>query len=136
MQARRHAGDFHSTPIAFAPLAARGRSNRHAKTWDSHPISPQYLVAAAEFLGKRAAGGMVVMRVADENDFDVGKVKAEFFNAALNDGYGFFVVGIEQNEARRCGDQIGGQKVGADIIDVAGDAEGRQWLIPVRREIG
>ena len=73
---------------------------------------------------------MVVVAVADEQDLDVAEVEAEGFNALLDEGRAGFEVAVDEDVALGRDDEIGGEVLAADVIEVAGDAEGREGLGP------
>ena len=70
------------------------------------------------------------MRVGVQNDFDVGKFETEFGKARLNSGHGHFKAGIEDDVSLWGGDEKGTDAGGADVVDVADDAEGFERGVP------
>jgi hypothetical protein len=85
---------------------------------------------AGELLDAGAAGAVVVVGVADEQDLDVAKMEAEGLDALLDEGHAGFKVAIDENVALERDEEIGGEVFAADIVEVAGDAEGGKGFGP------
>ncbi len=81
-------------------------------------------------------GAVVVVPVADEQDLDVAEVEAERFDAVLDLRRRGLEIAVDENVALGCRDQVSGQVVAADIIEIAGDAERRMRGRPCRIDRG
>ena len=82
-----------------------------------------------------ATGAVVIVGMADEQDFDLTPFEAELFYAGADLGRRGGQIAVDENEAHIRGDEVAGQVAAADVIEISGDAEGRQLGGPVRVEI-
>ena len=82
------------------------------------------------------AGVVVEVGVADEQDLDVAEVEAELRDAFLDQRRRGCQAGVDQDVAGRRDDEIGGEVLAADVVEVVGDAEGCDRGGPVGREPG
>ena len=73
---------------------------------------------------------MIPVGVADQQDFGVLELEAEFFDAGLEQRDVGFEIAVDQDVALRRGDQKTGQALAANVVEIAGDAEGRKGLGP------
>jgi len=103
--------------------AAAGLDNGHIGIHDE-------VSGAGELLDAGAAGAVVVVGVADEQNLDVAEVKAEGLNALLDERHRTFKTGVDEDGALGRDDEIGGQTFAAHIVEVAGDAKGRKSPCP------
>ncbi len=71
-----------------------------------------------------APSGVIDVGVADEEDLDVFPVEAELLDVFANLGDGGVEIGVDEDEAFGCGDEIHGEVFSADVVEVVGDAEG------------
>ncbi len=83
-----------------------------------------------------AASAMVVVGVADEQNLYIAPVEAEFLNARANLWRGSGEVAVDEDEALRRDDEIAGQVAAADVVEIGGDAVGRDDGGPVWIWIG
>ena len=77
-----------------------------------------------------AAGAVVVVGVADEQDFDVAEIEAERFDALADLRRGRCEIAVDEDVALRRDDEVGGEIFAADVVEIAGDAERREGLGP------
>jgi hypothetical protein len=75
---------------------------------------------------------MVEVCVADEQNLDVAKTKAELFDARLDLGYGGFEVAIDQDVALGSRDEERSEVPAADVVEIAGDPVRVEGLLPFR----
>src|ERR1700722_1488822 len=75
---------------------------------------------------------MIAVRVADEDNFGVAVFEPELLDALLNDGQILFEIGVDQDVAPRCVDQVDGQIRGADVVEIPGDLKRRKLGVPIR----
>ena len=87
------------------------------------------VLCAGELVDRGAAGAVVVVRVADEQNLDVAEVEAEGLDALANQRQEDFEIAVDEDEALRRDDEVGGEVFAADVIEIAGDAEGRKGLV-------
>src|SRR5260370_10967878 len=73
---------------------------------------------------------MIVVRLAGEQIFDVAETEAELFDTGADQGNTFFVVAVEQDTAFRRNEEVRSQKIGADVVDVAGDSIRINGFVP------
>src|SRR5262249_38330765 len=71
-----------------------------------------------QLLDPCATSAVVKMRVADQKNFDVGKLEAQFLDTLANLRHARFEVAVDEDVAGRRSDQIAGQAQAADIVDV------------------
>ena len=79
-------------------------------------------------LGK--AAGVIEMRMRVEDDLDVGDLEAELRDVVLDHAGRLRQRRVHQDQALRRLDDIDGNAVGADIIDVADQLERLEWRGP------
>src|SRR6185369_5872247 len=72
-----------------------------------------------QFFHQRAAGAVVPVRMADEENLGVGEMKPEFLNALANQGNGSLQAAVDEDVSLRSGDQVGSQPLASYVIDVA-----------------
>ncbi len=85
---------------------------------------------SGQLLDFGAAGVVVPVGVADQEDFCVFELEAELFDAGLEQRDVGFEIAVDKNVALRGGDEKAGQALAADVVEIAGDAEGRKGLSP------
>ena len=83
-----------------------------------------------------AAGAVVPVRVADEEDFCVAEFEAEFFDAGLNQRHALFEAAVDEDVSVGRGDEIRRQAFAADVVEIAHHAMRRKWIDPVGRRAG
>ena len=93
-----------------------------------HDVIP----GSGELLDAGASGAVVIVGVADEKDFDVAEFEAEGLDASADQRDRGFKTAVDEDVALRRDDEIGGEIFAADVIEVAGDAEGRERIGPGR----
>ena len=103
---------------------------------DRHIAIHDVVFGAGEADDLLAARAVVVMRVADEKDFDVAEVEAERFDALPDQRHRGFETRIDENEPARRGDEVGAKVLAADVVEVSRDAEGRKRSEPCRIVLG
>ncbi len=74
---------------------------------------------------------MVEVRVADEKDLHISKVKPQFFDALPDQRDGSFQIAVNQNVPGGCRNQVRGEPSAAYVIDVADHAMRRERFAPV-----
>ena len=89
--------------------------------------------AAAGLLQRRQAPHMIEVRLRGEEHLDVLDLEAELANGALDERGRLWQSAVNQDMPGRRRDQERGQLAGADVVDRAGDREGRKRQIPARR---
>src|SRR4029077_14056119 len=99
---------------------------------DRHIRIHHHVAGSREFLDFRAPGAMIEVRMADQQDFHIAEVKAEFFDAGLNLWNRLLQIAVDQNVPLRCGDQHSRESFAADIVDVSGHLVRRKRLGPLR----
>jgi len=83
-----------------------------------------------------AAGAVVVVGVADEEGLHLMEVEAEFLDAGADlDGRGNQIA-VDENVSAGSGDEVTGEVAAADVVEIAGDTEGRHGSGPVGVEAG
>jgi methylthioribulose-1-phosphate dehydratase len=108
-----------------------------AARFDSWHVGVHDAVARAGLLLELgAAGAVVVVGVADEQGFDLMGLEAELLDAGLNLGGGCGQVAVDEDVAAGRGDEIAGEVAAADVVEVAGDAEGRHRGGPIGGDAG
>ena len=98
---------------------------------DRDIASHDHVAGAGQFFDLGAAGIVVPMGVADEQNLNIGELEAEAFHARLDQREILREITVDENVPLRCRDQIVRQSFAADVIQVAGDAKGRKRLGPV-----
>ena len=83
-----------------------------------------------------AAGDMIPMGMADQQDPDVLESKPERFNAGADQGHRGFQAGVDQDMAPRRHDQIRGQIAAADVVQIVRDPKRRDRGGPIRLRCG
>src|SRR4051812_44022083 len=71
-----------------------------------------------QLLRQRVAAGVVAVRVASEDKFDVGQFVTELSDVRLNLGYRIFKSGIEEKVTLGRRDEKGTDATRADVVDV------------------
>jgi len=79
-----------------------------------------------------ASGVVVEVGVADEQDLHVAQMEAELGNTPLNKRRRHGEAGVDEDVALRRDDEVGGEVLAADVVEVVGDAEGRDGGGPLR----
>src|SRR5208283_2089746 len=75
---------------------------------------------------------MIAMRVADQKDLGVAVLKAKLLNALFDCRHVLFEIGVDQDVALRRVNQVDGEVGGTDVVQVAGNLEGREFAMPLR----
>jgi hypothetical protein len=75
------------------------------------------------------------VRVADEQDLDVGEAESELLDARAQERHGLDEVAVDEDVALGRGDEVARQPLAADVVEVAGNAERRKRLRPIRRTL-
>ena len=83
-----------------------------------------------------AAGGMVEVRLAVEEDAGVGPAEAELLDAGADLRRGADEIAVEEDVAGGGGDEVDREVAAADVVEVAGDTEGCLGGGPVWRVCG
>ena len=91
---------------------------------------------AGHFLDHRIGLHVVAVRVAAEDDLDVGEFESELLDARADHRHGLLEVGIDQDVAFRGGDQVTPEVDRADEIDVADHLMGGKGLTPFGTGVG
>src|SRR5437870_2588245 len=73
---------------------------------------------------------MIVMRLGIQKDLHVLDVEAELVDALHDQRRRARIAAIDEDVTLRTGDQESGDVVGADVIEVAGNAERRDRFLP------
>src|SRR5439155_22545229 len=80
----------HAADLDRGAAAAAGFHHRHVAIH-------HHQLGAGELLHPRGAGGMIAVRVADEENLDILKFEAELLDALLNQRDRIVEIGIDQN---------------------------------------
>ena len=75
---------------------------------------------------------MVPVGVADEEDLDVGELEPEPFDARAELRNRLDEVAVDEDVALRRSDKVARQVLRTDVVQVPGDAEGREGFRPRR----
>ena len=89
-----------------------------ARFYDGYVCVHHHVAGAGEVLDCGAAGGVVDVGVADEQDLDVGEAEAELFDAVTNLRHRLLEVGVDEDVARGGDDKKGREVLAADVIEV------------------
>ncbi len=84
----------------------------------------------------RGPGGVVVVGLAEEENFDVAPVEAEGADAGAYLGRRSGEVGVEEDVPGGRNYKIGSEIAAADVVEVAGDRKGFLGRGPVCRDLG
>jgi hypothetical protein len=95
-----------------------------------------HVFSAGFALDAGAAGAVVEVGVVDEENPDVVIVKAELLYTGANLGRGGGEVAVDENVALWRGDEETGEIAAADVVEIGGDAAGRNDRGPVRVNAG
>ena len=98
---------------------------------DGHIAIHHHVLCAGELLDERAARAVIEMRVADQQNLDIAEVKSQALDILLDRGHGAFEIAIDENVALRRRDQVGGQVLAADVVNVGDDLVRRERSGPV-----
>src|SRR4029077_6392398 len=98
-----------------------------------HVSIHHHVFGASQLLDGWAARAVIPMRVADQENLGVAEAKPQFFHARPNHRHGFFQIAVDQNISLRRGDQINGEPLAADVINISDDPVGRKRIGPVGR---
>ena len=85
---------------------------------------------AGQLLHQRVAAGVIEMRVAVQDDFDVREVETEFRHAVANARHGRFKPGIQEDVPLRRGDEKRTDAGRADVMNVADEAKRLERCVP------
>jgi hypothetical protein len=85
---------------------------------------------AGQLLHQRVAAGVIGVRVAVQDDFDVREFEAEFRHAVADARHGRFKPGIHEDVPLRRGDEKRTDAGRADVMDVADEAKRRERRVP------
>jgi hypothetical protein len=88
-------------------------------------------LGASLFFNLADSAGVVVVGVADENDFRVTVIEAELLNAFANQRQILREIAVDEDIPSRGLDQVDGEVSGADVIEVAGDFETWEFVVPL-----
>ena len=105
---------------------AAGFDNWHVRIHD-------FVFRVRHFVDLRAARAVIVVPVADEQDLRVGKVKAKCLDALFDLRGRRVEIAVDEDVALWRGDQVGGQILAADVVEIARDVERRERRGPFRR---
>lgn len=89
-----------------------------------------HVFRAGQLFDKRAAGAMIDVRVADEQDFDVGEAEAQLLDALPDLRHRGCEITVDQDVSLRRSDQESGQVFTADVVNISDDAMRRERLDP------
>jgi hypothetical protein len=79
----------------------------------------------------RAARAVIAVRVADEQNLDVAEAEAKRLNALADERRRRREIAVDKDEAFGRSDKVRGEIGAADVIKIAGDAEGRKGRGPL-----
>src|ERR1039457_404405 len=88
------------------------------------------ILGSGEFQNRGAAGAVVIVGVTDEQYFDIAEFKAEGLDVLGDGGDRGLKAAVDEDVALRRDEEIGGEIFAADVIEVTGDAEGREGIGP------
>ena len=86
-------------------------------------------VSFADDFGR--AGAVVEVGLRVEQDLGVVVLEAKLLNAGADLWRRGREVGVDEDIALGCSDQVAGQIAAADVVKIVGDLEGREWRGPV-----
>ena len=69
--------------------------------------------------------------MARQQDLDIGHLEAERLDRFLNQGNRALKAAVDEDMPLGSGDQIGGQILGTDVVNIADDLVRREWLVPI-----
>ena len=76
-------------------------------------------------------GHVIIVRLHRQQDFNVLHLETELLDAGLDQWRGIAEAGIDEDVALFAGDEVAGEVLGADVVEVAGDLEGSDGTLPV-----
>src|ERR1051326_8259883 len=88
--------------------------------------------SSSQAFHQRAAGGVIVMCMADEEYLDVAKFEAQLFYCLADHRNGFLKAAVNENVPFAGRDEIGGQLARAHVIDIADDLVRWKRFVPLR----
>ncbi len=94
-----------------------------------------HVFCSGQLLDRRASRAVVPMRVADEENLNVAELKSQFFDAVANQRDGGFETAVDEDVALRRGNQVGGEALAPDVVDISDDAIRRERVCPVRSSL-
>src|SRR5947209_11419025 len=89
-----------------------------------------HVPGAGELLDLCAAGAMVPMSVADQQNLGVTEAESKLFNAVSNQRDRIFQAAVDEDVAFGGRDQVRAQSLAADVVDIADDVMRRKRLCP------
>jgi len=104
----------------------------HGNVGVHHHVRCRRVGSGGELQEFAAAGAVVVMGVADKQDLDLRHQEAELLNAQAYLGRRSGQIAVDEDVSSGRGDQIAGQIAASDIVQIAGNAKGRQGRRPFR----
>ncbi len=104
---------------------------------DRHVAVHHHVLGAGLSLHLGTAGVMIPVRVTDQQDMDVSESVAEFLDTVADLRDRDVEVGIDKYVACGCNDQVGGQILAANIVEIGDNAKGinRCCLIRVHSRV-
>ena len=118
--------------LAGLPAAGRVEVLALAARGDHLVVAAHHVdLGAGQLLQQGVAGDVVGVGVAGQQDLDVGHLEAERLDGLADQGNGPLEAAVDQDVPLGRGDQVAGQILRADVVDVADDPVRREWLEPV-----
>jgi hypothetical protein len=90
-----------------------------------------HILRTSQLLDGSTTRAVIPMRVADQENLDVAEVKAQLFDTVSYQRDRACKTAVDQNVALRRRDQVGGQALAPDVVDIANDSVGREGIRPV-----
>jgi len=97
-----------------------------------HIAFHHHVLRARQLFDERAAGTVIEVGMADQQDLDVAETESEALHILLDHRHGTLEIAIDQNVPLRSRDQERGQVLASDVIDVRNDLVRRKGSRPVR----
>ena len=103
---------------------------------DGNVLRHDVVFGAGETLDCCAAGAVVVVSVAYQEDFGVGELEAELFDALLDERRRRFKIAVDEDVASGRDDEVAGEISAANVIEIPSDVKGRERGGPIGRDLG
>ena len=118
--------------LARVPAAGRVQVLALAARGDDLVVAAHDIdLGAGQLLQQRVARDVVRVGMARQQDLDIGHLEAERLDRFLNQGNRALKAAVDEDVPLGSGDEIGGQILGADVVDIADDLVRRERLVPI-----